>query len=326
MPEKLSKIKQHAPEQENIQEDNVESNLEVSGIKHIPVMVKEVLEGLNIRPGKTYLDVTFGGGGHTRAILESDPTVKVIALDWDMKALEAGEKLQEEFPGRLSFIWGSFGHLYKLLKKQNIQTVDGILADFGTSFMQIHEQDGFSVYNDTPLDMRMSSAHFKVTAAEIIRFSTERELCEIFWEFGEERFARQIVREIIRTRETHFIRTTKDLADIIERSVGRIYRAKKQKIHPATRVFQALRIFVNKELDNIISFLPIAVNSLAPQARMVCISFHSGEDRLVKHFFKEEAQKGLVTLVSRRAIVATEEETKENPSSRSAKLRVIEKK
>ncbi len=309
---------------EKIQEQEIQE--EITHIKHIPVMVKEVIAGLNIRPGKTYLDVTFGGGGHTRAILESDPTVKVIALDWDMKALEAGEKLQEEFPERLSFLWGSFGHLYKLLKKHNIKSVDGILADFGTSFMQIHEQDGFSIYNDTPLDMRMSSAHFKTTAADIIRWSTEQELCEIFWEYGEERYAKQIVREIIKIRETHFIKTTKELADLVDRSVGRIYRAKKQKIHPATRVFQALRIFVNKELDNIISFLPVAINSLAPQGRMVCISFHSGEDRIVKHFFKDESQNGSVTLVSRRAIIATDEEMKENHSSRSAKLRIIEKK
>ena len=320
MPEKLFKIIENDSSFKDIEEQ------EVTVIKHIPVMVKEVIEGLAIRPGKVYLDVTFGGGGHTRAILESDSTVKVIAIDWDTKALDVGQALQDEFPDRLSFIWGSFGHLYKLLKKEKIQSVDGILADFGTSFMQIHEQDGFSIYNDTPLDMRMSAAHFKTTAADVIRFSTEKELCEILWEYGQERYAKQIVREIIKVRETHFIKTTKDLADIVERSVGRIYRAKKQKIHPATRVFQALRIFVNKELDNIISFLPVALNTLSSTGRLVCISFHSGEDRLVKHFFKDESQKGSAVLISKRAIIASDEEMKENRSSRSAKLRIIEKK
>ncbi len=297
----------------------------MSEIKHIPVMVKEVLEGLALRDNGVYLDVTFGGGGHTRAILESNPTVKVIALDWDKKAFDRFEALEQEFPERIRFVWGNFGHLYKLLKKERVTAVDGILADFGTSFMQIHEQDGFSVYNDTPLDMRMSSSHFKTTAADIIRFAKEEELCEIFWKYGEERYAKQIVKAIIKERQKNFIMTTKELATIIEQAVGGFYRSQKQKIHPATRVFQALRIFVNKELENIESFLPVAVNSLAVGGRLVCISFHSGEDRIVKHFFKEQEQQKKVTLVFKKALTASDEEIKQNSSSRSAKLRVVEK-
>ena len=289
---------------------------------HVPVLLKETLEMLCLGPNKIYLDVTFGGGGHTRAILESDPTIKVIGLDWDKEVIERGESLQEEFPGRLTLIWGSFAHLYKLLKKHNITQVNGILADFGTSQHQIHTKDGLSFANDTPLDMRMSQAHHKVTAYQIINFAQPEELRTIFWTYGEERNTKEIVEKILLERKKKKIKTTTQLAAIIEKVSPR----RSQKIHPATRVFQALRIFVNKELDNITSFLPAALRVLAPEGRLACISFHSLEDRLVKEFCKES--EGLLrgSIVKPFPIKPSEQEVQENRPSRSAKLRVFEKK
>lgn len=290
-------------------------------IYHKPVLIKEVLEALDIKKNGSYLDVTFGGGGHSQEILKSDPTVSVIGFDWDQHAIEHAESLKEEYGDRLYLVWGSFSHLYRLAKKHKIKPVDGILADFGTSQFQIHKRDGFSVYNNTALDMRMSSSHFKTTAADVVNYATEQELCQIFWDFGEERNAKQIVRKICEQRKKKKFTTTKDLATLIERTVGR-----KGRIHPATRVFQALRIFVNKELENITSFLPAAFDLLASGGRLVCISFHSLEDRLVKEFCREKIQMGKALMIEKKALQPTQDELKENPASRSAKLRVIEKK
>ncbi len=289
---------------------------------HVPVLLKETLEALRLEPNKTYLDVTFGGGGHTRAILESDPTIKVIGLDWDKEVIERGKALQEEFPDRLTLIWGSFAHLYKLLKKHNITQVNGVLGDFGTSQHQIHNKDGLSFANNTPLDMRMSQAHHKTTAYHIVNFGQPEELRTIFWTYGEERNTKEIVQKIVEERKKKKIKTTADLASIIERVSPR----RSQKIHPATRVFQALRIFVNKELDNITSFLPAALRVLAPEGRLACISFHSLEDRLVKEFYKEA--EGLLqgSIVKPFPVKPSEQEVAENSPSRSAKLRVFEKK
>ncbi len=291
--------------------------------QHKPVLVKEVLEALNVRPRKVYLDVTCGGAGHTRAVLDADPTVKVVALDWDMKALERAQPLVEIYGDRLQLVWGSFAHLYKLQKKHKFPAFDGILADFGTSQDQIHTGDGFSFLHDTPLDMRMSQGHFKTTAAHVVNYATDRELREIFWEYGEELRAKDIVARIVEARAKRKFKTTKELASLIADTVG--FR-RESKVHPATKVFQALRIFVNKELDNIGAFLPVAFDSLADEGRLVCISFHSLEDRLVKDFCKTVEQEGRATIISQRPVTPSKEELESNPSSRSSKLRVLEKK
>ncbi len=312
--------------------------------QHKSVLVQEVLEALNITPvqchpqlapasgtgisqknekSRIFLDVTCGGAGHTRAILDADPTVKVIALDWDMKAIERAEPLKEIYGDRLQLVWGSFAHLYKLQKKHKIPKVDGILADFGTSQDQIHTGEGFSFMHDTPLDMRMSVGHYKTNAYHIINFATAEELREILWTYGEESRAKEIVARIVETRQKSRIHTTKELARIVEQAVG--FRRESKK-HPATKVFQALRIFVNKELDNIEAFLPVALNALADGGRLVCISFHSLEDRLVKEFYKSTEREGRGIIISQRPITPSEEELIRNPSSRSSKLRVLEKK
>jgi len=291
--------------------------------QHKSVLVKEVLEALHIRPHGVYLDVTCGGAGHTRAILDADPTVKVIALDWDQKALERAESFLEVYGDRLQLVWGSFAHLYKLQKKHKLPAVDGILADFGTSQDQIHGAEGFSFVHDTPLDMRMSHGHFKTTAAHVVNYATEKELREILWEYGEEPRAREIVARIVEARSKRKFKTTRELALCVEQAVG---LRRESKTHPATKVFQALRIFVNKELDNIQAFLPVAFESLADGGRLVCISFHSLEDRLVKDFYKTVEREGRATIISQRPVTPTKEELESNPSSRSSKLRVLEKK
>ncbi len=291
-------------------------------IYHKPVLVDEVLASLNPQPHKLYLDVTFGGGGHTRAILEKEPACSVIAIDWDKYALDTqGEQLQQQFPDRLELIWGNFAHLYKLLRNHGVDKVDGILADFGTSQYQLTEQPGFSFRNDTELDMRMSPAHQKITAAEILNKASEEKLKDIFWTLGQERYTKQIVNAIIVERKKHPFKTTMQLAALVEKVVP---FNEKQRIHPATRIFQALRMFINHELENIQAFLPAALSALNPAGRLVVITFHSLEDQVVKHFFKKEETEKKVKLITPQPMSATEEELRENPSSRSAKLRAVE--
>jgi len=289
---------------------------------HKSVLTQEVLQYLAIKPGGVYLDVTFGVGGHTSALLEHDPTCTVIALDWDASALETyGVPLQEKYGvNRLTLLWGNFALLYKILKKAGIQQVDGILADFGTSQVQITQRAGFSIYRDTPLDMRMSMAHHRTTASEIVNLASEKDLREILWEFGEERFAKQIARIIVQERAKRQITTTHELAKLIERVVPR-----GRGVHPATKTFQALRIYVNQELENITAFLAEAVRATKPGGRIVCISFHSLEDRLVKQYFADQARLGVVMVVTPKVVVATDDEIAQNSSSRSARLRAAQR-
>lgn len=294
----------------------------VGSTVHKPVLVNEVLEYLDPQPRHVYLDVTFGSGGHTRAILTKEPTCTVIAMDWDMLALEQfGQPLQAEFGDRLRLIWGNFSLLYKILKKEGIQSVDGILADFGTSQVQIMERAGFSVYRDSPLDMRMSPSHQQVTAAGVLASASEEKLRQIFWQLGDERYAKQIARAIIEERVKRRIKSTLQLADIVAKVVPHDAR---HKIHPATKVFQALRIYVNKELANIESLLAVSLQIVRPGGRVVCISFHSLEDRIVKRFFQQQEDKGMMSIVTPHAVTASESEIRENPSARSAKLRAAQ--
>lgn len=292
-------------------------------IAHKPVLVKEVLENLAVKPRGVYLDVTFGSGGHTRAILEQNKTARVIAMDWDALTLETyGQPLKEEFGDRLTFIWGNFSVLYKLLKKYDIGNLDGILADFGTSQMQIANTPGLSFFRDTPLDMRLSAAHFQVTAADVLNKSTQEKLEQIFFQLGEEPKSRQIARAIVAARAKEKFVTSGQLVDVI---ADIIPNRGKRPIHPATKIFQALRIYVNHELDNIQAFLPAAIGALAPGARLVCISFHSLEDRMVKQFYADQKRLAKIEIVTPKALTASDEELAENPSARSAKLRVAEK-
>lgn len=289
---------------------------------HKAVLVNEVVTALAPKKHGIYVDATFGGGTHSRAILEAEPTCHVIAFDWDKHAIELNSmELLADYGERFTVHWGNFAQLTQLLKKQRITKVDGILADFGTSQYQISEAAGFSFNIETPLDMRMSPGHFKTTAYDIINRASEEELATIFYEYGEEHSSRKIAQHIVRYRkEQGFIETTKELAEVILSVIPRYSRP----VHPATKVFQALRIFVNDELNNIKSLLTQSINLLKPEGRIVCISFHSLEDRIVKQFFK--AHESELTIFTKKVVTATPEELAANPSSRSAKLRAAQRK
>jgi 16S rRNA (cytosine1402-N4)-methyltransferase len=290
---------------------------------HVAVLTNEMIDFLDPQPGKTYIDATFGCGGHSRAILEKEKTCKVIAIDLDKTTIEEhAPSIEKEFGNRFKAVWGNFSAIYKILKKEKISKVDGIIADFGTSHYQIHHREGFSFLHDTPLDMRMSKAHSYFTAEYIVNKFDEKELANIFFEFGEERSSRKIAKAIINHREQNKIETTRQLASLIESVIP---RRKGQRTHPATRVFQALRIFVNKELESIRLFLPAAISFLKQGGRFICISFHSLEDRAVKIFFNQKKLSGNLNIITRKPITAGEEEQAHNPSSRSAKMRVAEK-
>lgn len=295
-----------------------------SSLYHKSVLVEEVLTTLNPQPGETYIDVTFGGGGHTKAILEK-ANCSVIGLDWDKEAIERNSiAIKDEFGSRFSMLWGNFAHLHRILKKAGITKVNGFLADFGTSQFQIHQQAGFSFRNESILDMRMSPAHQKLQARDIVNRYSESDLIKVLQDYGEESYAKKIARAIIEQRSIKPFKTTNDLADLVTTVItGRSGSKQHFKIHPATRTFQALRIEVNNELHNIQLFLDAAVNFLAPEGRIVCISFHSLEDRLVKNFIKERSQQ-LVNL-TKKPLQASAKELADNPSARSAKLRAAQK-
>lgn len=294
----------------------------IKGVVHKPVLVNEVLAYLDPQPNKVYLDVTFGGGGHTRAILEHEPKCKVIAMDWDASAIDTfGIPLQKEFGDRLSFVWSNFGDVYRKFKKLKIAPVDGVLADFGTSQVQIFEKEGFSFSHDTPLDMRMSTSHYKITAGLLINKAPEEKLREIFAQLGEERHAKRIAYFIVEERRKNRFKTTLQLAQLIERVVP---RSKHARSHPATKVFQALRMYVNHELDNLHSFLGSVQRVIKPGGRLVCISFHSLEDRMVKDAFRQGEIDGVWEQLTKKVVMASEEELAQNPSARSAKLRAVE--
>lgn len=290
---------------------------------HKTVLIAEVLQYLDPQPGKTYIDATFGGGGHTAAILAKEPNCKVIGLDWDMHAIEQGEKLLEKYSAhQFELLWGNFASIYMIMKKHKIEKVDGVLADFGTSQHQIFEKDGFSFSKNSYLDMRMSTSHYKTTAAEVLNKSSEEKLANIFFELGEEREARKIAKLIVEERKKKKFKTTDQLVDLLVRVKG----PKRGKMaHPATKVFQALRMHVNHELENIESFLQATPKILNDGGRVVCISFHSLEDRTVKQFFKDyhhsTVGQGKFEILTPRVVVATPAELSVNLSARSACLR-----
>lgn len=292
---------------------------------HKSVLIKEVIDYLAPKNKGVYVDATFGGGGHTKAILDANPSCTVIAFDWDKIALDRnGEPLKEIYGDRLKLVWGNFAQVSFLLKRIGIDKVDGMLADFGTSQFQIKEKAGFSFKNDAPLDMRMSSAHQKITAADVLNTASADQLRKIFWEYGEERAANKIVKEILDYRKNKKFKTTGQLVEVIENVLT---PQREKKIHPATRVFQALRIYVNDELGNINSFLKASLDIVKPGGRVVCISFHSLEDRIVKRFFQENKKNVLgkgFEILTPKVVVPSEQEILNNPSSRSSKLRAAQ--
>ena len=288
---------------------------------HIPVLQKEVLQYLNPKPNENFIDCTIGEGGHTLAILErTSPEGKVLGIDFNPEILkclkpEVKHLLSEK---RLILICGNFANLNRIVEKNNFKPVHGILFDLGMSSWHLEKSGrGFSFLRNEPLDMRYSTKLKILTAEEIINKWSAKEIEQIFKEYGEERFAGRITKRIIEERKITPIRTTFQLVEIIRKAVPRGYE--KGRIHLATRTFQALRIAVNQELDNLKKVLPQVLEVLAPGGKIVIISFHSLEDRIVKNFFR--GNRSCFKTLTKKPIRPTETEIKLNPRSRSAKLR-----
>ena len=283
--------------------------------KHIPVLLNEVLNFLDPSDGKIYFDGTFGGGGYSRAILKK-ANCSVVACDRDELVIPIAEKLREEFPSRFSFFHSKFSGIKKILAQQNIKKLDGIVLDLGLSNFQLEDESrGFSFNAKGNLDMTMGLCDD--TAKDIIRRCSEEQLANIIYFFGEERFSRRIARTI--KKNLHDIKTAEDLANTIRSCVRR-----KGKIDQATKTFQALRIFVNRELEELKIILQESMELLNSGGKIVVVSFHSLEDRIVKSFFRECGyQKEVFKVITKKPIVPSEEEIKNNPKSRSAKLRCL---
>jgi 16S rRNA (cytosine1402-N4)-methyltransferase len=301
----------------------------MSAQRHISVLGREAVEWLAPRAGGIYVDATFGAGGYSRAILDVSGT-KVIGIDRDRTAIAGGFDLVDRSEGRLVLVQDRFSNLSEVCAAQGADAVDGVVMDVGVSSMQLDQAErGFSFRLDGPLDMRMGQEG--PTAADIVAKASETDLANVIYIFGEERNSRRVARAIVAARKEAPITTTRELADL----VARVVRAKPNEIHPATRTFQALRIFVNEELDELHEALTAAEHVLKPGGRLVVISFHSLEDRIVKNFL---ADRGKVSagsrhlpevaqaatsfeILTKRPVTPGEAEIAANPRARSAKLR-----
>lgn len=305
--------------------------------QHESVLEREVIQNLNLCGGSLIVDGTLGDGGHAELLLKNTTSVRVLGIDRDMRAIERAEKRLAPFRDRITLVHGNFSDIKTILKKANVMNVDGLLLDLGVSSPQLDSPDrGFSFMRNGPLDMRMDSSQ-KITAADLLIELPDEKLVSVIKEYGEERFSKRIVRAIRQAQKQSAIKTTLQLSNIIS-SV--IHASRQTKIHPATRTFQALRIAVNGELEHIKKALRDSVDILQESARVIVISFHSLEDRIVKNFFKTE-EKGCVCppkipvcscghkqrlkIITRKPIIPAVEEVRRNSRASSAKLRVAER-
>ena len=290
--------------------------------QHLPVMSREVVALLRPERGGLFVDCTVGLGGHSRALLEAGAT-RVLGLDRDPDALAIARESLSEWGDRVELVHADYRDLPRVLDARGIDGVNGTLADLGVSSLQLDAADrGFSFRRDEPLDMRMDRTQGP-TAAELLQDADERSLADVIFQYGEERFSRRIARAIVRAREETPVATTGRLAAIVRRAVP---RAGYQRIDPATRTFQALRIWVNRELEGLDTFLTAAAQCLLAGARLAVISFHSLEDRIVKHLFRAlERGEAALRIVTKRPLVPDAADVDANPRARSAKLRAIER-
>ncbi|MES2215043.1 MAG: 16S rRNA (cytosine(1402)-N(4))-methyltransferase RsmH [Pseudomonadota bacterium] len=297
---------------------------------HIPVLLDEVLKYMNPQKGETYADCTFGAGGYSKAILSLG--ANVVAIDQDPSAAQYCDSLSEEYPGQIKFVNDNFANIAKILNSSRADgKVNGIVLDLGVSSMQLDQADrGFSFMRNGPLDMRMGS--HGISAEDVVNTTAEEELANIIFEYGDERDSRKISRAICRAREIERITTTSRLAEIVRRAVG----FRPGKIDPSTKTFQALRIWVNDELGALERVLSDAEHVLVEGGRLVVVTFHSLEDRIVKQYLQDKSEKrvakskyakvlpssAVYRLPITKVIKPTEDEVKRNPRARSAKLRV----
>lgn len=285
---------------------------------HIPVLLNELIDYLNPKANENFIDCTLNGGGHTKAILEKiKPNGKVLGIEWDKEIFENIKKQNIE---RLIAVNDSYINLKEITEKNNFKNVSGIIFDLGMSSYQIDESErGFSFLKNQPLIMTYGDT--QKTAKEIVNEYEEEKLEKIIREYGEEKFSRKIAKKIVLTRKIKPIETTHDLIEIIRQAIPG--NQGHQKIHFATRTFQAIRIETNQELENIQTALPQAIDILNPGGKLAVISFHSLEDRIVKNFFKDQAKQGKATIITEKPIIPEEKEAQANPRARSSKLRII---
>ena len=283
-------------------------------------MPAEVLELLRVRPEGVYIDATLGAGGHAKEILKRLRGGRLLGIDRDPKAIDEARQGLRGFEEKLIVLQGNFADIDVLHARSGLSFVDGMLADLGMSSQQVEDAArGFSFTRSGPLDMRMDP-DTETTAGQIVNQSRERELADTIFRLGEERHSRRVARAIVKARP---IRTTTELAQVVSRAIP--YRTGLHQIHPATRTFQALRLAVNRELENLAAFLSKALAVLTPGSRLVLLSFHSLEDRMVKQAFQRWQREGRARVLTRRVVRPSEEEVLVNPRSRSAKLRAAEK-
>jgi 16S rRNA (cytosine1402-N4)-methyltransferase len=290
---------------------------------HTPVLTAEVMQYLRPERGGLFVDCTVGLGGHSRALLEAG-AARVVGIDRDPQALAAARETLAPWADRVELVHADYRALDEVLDRQGIGLVDGALADLGVSSLQLEAPGrGFSFQRDEPLDMRMDTTSVQ-TAADLVARSTERDLADAIYAYGEERFSRRIARAIVEARRAQPIATTGGLAAIVRRALP---RRGHMRIDPATRTFQALRIWVNRELDGLDRFLEAAARRLRLGARLVVISFHSLEDRILKHTLRalQESRDAGVRVLTRKPLVPGEDEVRRNPRARSAKLRAAER-
>jgi 16S rRNA (cytosine1402-N4)-methyltransferase len=306
---------------------------------HMPVLLDEVVEFLDLTTGSTVIDATLGLGGHTEAILQREPLAGVVGIDQDKAALKLADLRLSPFGDRIRTFHANFSDIKTVAEKAGLEKVDDIIADLGVSSMQFDDPArGFSFRHDSPLDMRMDRDSGQPTAADLLETLVEEEIANLIYRFGEERKSRRIARKIVERREKGSpVRTTLELADLIEKTIG---RSPKAKIHPATRTFQALRIAVNDELGILERFIEDSIDLLKPDGRLCVITFHSLEDRIVKQTLQKLSGKctcppripqcvcGAVKrleVMTKKPVVPSTAEMNANPRSRSAKLRVCRK-
>ena len=293
---------------------------------HTPVMLNEVIDYLNLKPGMTIVDATMGTGGHSEAIIKKIlPGGRIIGIDRDEESLGICRDRLKDFSGSIDFVHANFAELNEILEKLNVKKIDGILFDLGVSSFQLNDpQRGFSFQNEGPLDMRLDRESY-ISAYDLVNNLNEDEISTLLWNFGQERWHNRIAHLLVQERERQPINTTSQLAEIVVRSIPARFRHRYYRIHPATRTFQAVRIAVNREIEILESALNKAIAALGKGGRICVISFHSLEDRVAKFTFRKAASEGLLEIKTPKPLTPARSEVESNPSSRSSKLRSAER-